>query len=72
MKMETADETILLIPDEYTIIKTDYTPEKGKVIAILKFQYPGYKEIKEYTYYLHRKDRIWYVYNYEVRNLGTE
>jgi len=72
LKMEVADETIVLIPDEYTIKKTEYTPEKGKVLAELKFQYPGYKEIKEYTYYLHRKDRIWYVYNYDVRNMGTE
>ena len=72
LSSETADEVILLIPDEYEIIKTEYTTQNGKVIALLKFRYPGYTEIKEYTYYLNRKDKIWYIYNYIVRNLGTE
>ena len=72
MKQEIADEVILLIPEEYSILKTEYTLDRGTVLAELKFRYPGYMEVKEYTYYLSRKDKIWYIYNYEVRNLGTE
>jgi hypothetical protein len=66
------DNEILTIPSEYEIIKTTYTPREGTVEVIQKFAYQGYREVKQYTYYLYKKDNIWKVYNYEVRNIGTE
>lgn len=68
----TVDGDIVVIPEEYEIIKTEYTPEEATVLVRMKFQYPGYKEVKEYTYYLRKRDNVWTIYDYDVRNLGTE
>lgn len=72
LTQETADEVILLIPVDYEIIKTTYTADEGNVQVIQKYAYPGFTEVKRFTYYLYRHDMVWYIYNYEVRNLGTE
>jgi hypothetical protein len=66
------DNEILTIPSEYEIIKTTYTSREGTVEVLQKFAYQGYREVKQYTYYLYKKDTIWKIYNYEVRNIGTE
>jgi hypothetical protein len=71
MQTTTSDE-LLLIPSEFEIIKTSYTPASAEVLVIEKFAYPDYTEIKQYTYYLARRDRIWMLNNYEIKNLGTE
>jgi hypothetical protein len=42
-------------------------PSGNTEIRVFRFY-----EIKRFTYYLYRDDRVWYIYNYEVRNLGTE
>lgn len=67
-----ADAEILTIPTEYEIIKTTYTAREGVVEVIQKFAQKGFKEVKQYTYYLYKKDSVWKIYNYDVRNLGTE
>ncbi|MEW5814539.1 MAG: hypothetical protein AB1798_03960 [Spirochaetota bacterium] len=72
LRLEKVDNEIIVIPNEFTILKTEYTPEQGTVQVIEKFKYPDYTEIKRYTYYLKRKDRVWYIYDYEIRNVGTE
>ncbi len=72
LKQNTTDTSILLIPVEFEILKTQYTMNEGTVKVIERFQYPTYTEIKEYTYYLRRDDRIWVIYSYEVQNKGTE
>lgn len=72
LMQETADEVILLIPREFEILKTSYTADEGTVQTLQKYAYTGYTEVKRLTYYLYRHDRVWYIYNYEVRNLGTE
>jgi hypothetical protein len=72
LKNEEVDGDIVVIPQEFEIIKTEYTPEEATVKVIEKFQYPGYKEVKEYTYFLKKRDNVWFIYDYEVRNLGTE
>ncbi|MFP4363769.1 MAG: hypothetical protein ACLFR1_07845 [Spirochaetia bacterium] len=63
---------ILLIPTNFEIQQTVYTPEMGTVTVIERFAYDDYTEVKEYTYYLRRRDGIWEIYDYQVRNLGTE
>ncbi len=72
LRNQTVDNDILLVPSSFSIIQTSYTPLKGKVLVRETFKYRTYSEIKEYTYYLHRIDGIWTIYNYEIRNLGTE
>ena len=69
---ETIDSDIAMIPLEYRIMKTSYTDFEADVKVTEKFQYTGFVEIKEYIYYLHRDNDIWYIYDYDVRNLGTE
>ncbi|MCX7788129.1 MAG: hypothetical protein N2442_10585 [Spirochaetes bacterium] len=66
------DEDILMIPNEFEILKTTYTPREAVVEVIQKFAQKGFKEVKRYTYYLYRKNDVWFIYNYETRNLGTE
>ncbi len=69
---ETVDSDIVMIPLDYDIQRTTYTDYEAEVKVIEKFQYTGFIEIKEYLYYLHRDNNIWYIYDYDVRNLGTE
>lgn len=69
---EIVDEDILMIPSEFEILKTTYTPREAVVEVIQKFAQKGFKEVKRYTYYLYKKNDVWLIYNYETRNLGTE
>jgi hypothetical protein len=72
LQSETVDVDILVIPSEYEIIQTRYTPLEAEVTVIEKFQYRDYVEVKRYTYFLERRDSIWVVTDYEIVNLGTE
>jgi len=72
LKNERVDGDIVVIPQDFSIIKTTYTPTEGTVKVRMEFEYPNYTEIKEYTYYVRRRDDVWFIYDYEVRNLGTE
>ncbi len=72
LKQERVDTDIIQIPASFEIIRTAYTPSEGSVQVVQRFRYPDYTEIKEYTYHLRLRDTVWYIYNYEVRNLGTE
>jgi hypothetical protein len=72
LSSEKIDEDILMIPTEFEILKTTYTPREAVVEVLQKFAQRGFKEVKRYTYYLYRKDDIWVIYNYETRNMGTE
>ena len=69
---EVTPDDLLLTPTEFEIVKTSYTPTDASVIVIAKFAYRDYTEVKQYTYYLKRRDRVWLLTNYEIRNLGTE
>ncbi len=69
---QVVDNDIILVPASFEILTTTYTPVRGKVLVKELFNYRNYKEIKEYTYFLHKKDGYWTVYNYEIRNIGTE
>ncbi len=72
LKNQMVDNDILLVPSSFDIMQTSYTPSRGKVLVRETFKYRTYSEIKEYTYYLHKIDGIWNIYNYEIRNVGTE
>ena len=72
LRSETVDVDILVIPAEYEIIRTSYTPLEAEVTVIERFRYRDYVEIKRYTYFLERRDNIWVVIDYEIVNLGTE
>ncbi len=72
LQQETVEQEILLIPAVFEVIRTTYTPYEGSVKVIERFSYRDYTEVKEFVYYLRREDRFWVIYNYQIRNLGTE
>lgn len=72
MENTTVDNDILLVPSSFEIQQTSYTSSRGKVRVLETFTYRTYKENKVYNYFLHKIDGIWSIYNYEVRNIGTE
>jgi len=73
LKKEQVDRDILVIPQEFEIETTSYTPFEAEVTVLMRFKYPDYTERKRYTYFLTRKDgRHWLISNYGVENLPTE
>jgi hypothetical protein len=70
LKKNTIDE-ISFLPTKFEIIKTEYTSGRGKVDAIIYYRYQDYYEKKYYTFFLNKKGNIWYIYSYEVMNLGA-
>jgi hypothetical protein len=72
LRQESVDGDITLIPFEYEIERTNYNALEGTVTVLEKFRTGNYTELKRYTYYLQRRDRVWTVVDYVVTNLGTE
>lgn len=72
LEQMTTDSDILVVPSEFSIEKTSYTPTQATVIVKEQFKHPSYTDVKDYTYYLHRPENVWLIYNYTVRNLGTQ
>lgn len=72
LEQKTTDGGIVVVPSNFSIVKTSYTPTQATVIVKEDFSHPNYTDVKEYTYYLHRPENVWLIYNYTVRNLGTQ
>jgi len=66
------NQAIVDIPIEFEILQTSYTSNEATVIVREVFQNTGFREIKRYTYYLHKTENIWKIYRYDVKNIGTE
>ena len=65
-------EGISLIPSDYRILQTNYSPNEGTVTVEQRYDLGSYVEVKRFTYELERRDGIWYIVRYLVVNLGTE
>jgi hypothetical protein len=63
---------INVIPTSFEIQKTSYTVAQATVQVLERFAYADYTELKQYTYYLKKQDEYWIIYDYEIKNLGTE
>ena len=72
LQSEVVDGDISTIPLDFSIERTQYNLDEGTVTAIQLFRVGTYTERKRYTYYLSRRDGIWYIIDYSVVNLGTE
>ena len=72
LEQENVDSDILVVPSDFTIVKTSYTSTEATVVVNETFKHSNYSDVKEYTYYLQRPERVWMIYNYTVRNLGTK
>ena len=66
------EQEISIIPTSFEVQKTSYSPSQATVVVLEKFKYPDYTELKQYTYLLKRSDRYWIIYDYEIKNLGTQ
>lgn len=63
---------LIASPDEFEIMKTEYSQTDGTVTVIERFNEETYVQIREYVYYLRLRDGIWQLYKYDVNNVGTE
>ena len=72
LSSQVVDTDIALIPDDFQILQTSYTPFEATVLVTEKFKQRDFTEVKRFTYYLTRRDRIWLIGRYETVNLGTE
>ena len=68
LKNKEIDE-IAVVPHEYKIVHTEYTPTEATVEVIESFKYLEYIERKLYTYYLHRIGDKWFIYDYKILNM---
>jgi hypothetical protein len=66
------EDTLAKVPSSFEILNTTYTAKEATVTAQLKFDGGDYLEIREYKYALQRNAGYWEIYDYQVRNLGTE
>ena len=72
LQQNTVDADIITIPSDFDIIETRYGTDSGTVRVLEKFDYKGFKMLKEYDYEMARRDNIWYIVGYTVLNKGTE
>jgi hypothetical protein len=68
----TIQQDISVIPSSFEIQKTTYNAAEGTVQALERFAYPDYTELRSYTYHLKKSDRFWIIYDYEIKNMGTQ
>jgi len=72
LKNNVVDSDIVIKPNSYEIIRTSYTTNEAEVIVRERFKNPQYTEVKRYTYYLHRPEEYWIIYDYNVVNVRNE
>ncbi len=72
LRQMTIQQDISVIPTSYEVQKTTYDARDATVLVLERFKYPDYTELKAYTYHLKKNDRYWIIYDYEIRNQGTE
>lgn len=69
---QSTDGDLSVVPDQFEIVQTSYTPNEGQVVARLYFDFPTYREVKRYTYNVERRDGFWEVVSFSVVNLANE
>jgi hypothetical protein len=65
------DGDIVVIPTSFSILKTQYNNDEGTVVVLQRYRFPNYTELREYTYYLEKKDNFWIIVSYSVQGMGT-
>jgi hypothetical protein len=72
LRQPSLPQDISVVPTSFEVEKTSYDSSEATVQVLEKFKYPGYTELKGYTYHLKKSDRYWIIDDYEIRNQGTE
>jgi hypothetical protein len=65
------DGDIVVIPTTFEILRTVHENNEGRVYVLQRFRMPNFTELREYTYFLERRDNIWIIVDYSVRGMGT-
>jgi len=65
-------QAVSIRPYFFEILETRYTPSRGYVTVLEKFEERQLHLVKEYTYELKRSGEIWYIVGYVVHNKGVE
>jgi len=65
------DGDIVVIPTTFEILRTVHENDEGRVHVLQRFRMPNFTELREYTYFLERRDNIWMIVDYSVRGMGT-
>jgi len=68
----TVDGDISVIPTTFEILETIYNNNGGRVTVLEKFRIGNYTELRQYVYYLEKREDYWCIVNYTVQGLGTE
>jgi len=66
------DGDIIVIPTTFEILRTVYNNDEGTVTVLEKFRMRDYTELRQYVYYLEKKDNYWHIVNYTMQGMGTE
>jgi hypothetical protein len=65
------DGDIVVIPSSFSILKTQYNNDEGTVVVLQRYRFPNYTELRQYTYFLEKKDNFWIIVSYAVQGMGT-
>jgi len=66
------DGDIVVIPTTFSVLRTSYTNNDATVVVLQRYRMPSFTELRQYTYYLEKKDNFWIIVNYSVQAMGTE
>ena len=72
LQAEPESQAVSTRPYFFEILETRYTPGRGYVAVLEKFEERQLRAIREYTYELARTGDIWYIVGYVVQNKGVE
>ncbi len=63
---------INFLPHKFDIVKTTYSQSEAKVDVIVQFKTLDFIEQRYYTFFLHKNGEYWFVYSYEVMDMGIK
>jgi hypothetical protein len=66
------DGDIAVIPTTFEILRTVYNNDEGTVTVLEKFRLRDYTELRQYIYYLEKRENFWCIVNYTMQGMGTE
>jgi hypothetical protein len=72
LKNSVVDGDIVVIPTSFEILRTEYNNNEGTVTVLKRFRMSNYTELRQYRYFLERRDNFWIIVNYSVQGMGTE
>lgn len=72
MRAVDRDSTLVMIPDDFRILETNYSPTLGTVRVMAYYNMGTFRERREYVYDLERRNGFWEIVEYSVNSLANE